>query len=120
MGSMSEPLPFAVLHVDDVHGAAETTAEAAVPAHQLRQHPVERGALRDRVPVRTVSAREVIVVAQCRTHADSHGLLADVEVERRGNAALQEEVVASLLKPADEQHTPIHIAQRRHVVARRF
>ena len=52
----------AVLDVDEVHRAAETTAEAAVAPHQLRHDAPERRALRDRVPVRAVVAVDRVVV----------------------------------------------------------
>ncbi len=58
----------------------EPAAQAAVAAHQLGHHALERRALRDRVAVRAMVAVHGVVVAQRAAHAGGDALLPDAEV----------------------------------------
>ena len=84
----------AVLGVDQVHRPAEPPAEPGVAAHQLGHRALERGALRDRVPVRAVPRVDGVVVAQLGAHGRGDPLLAHAEVDQAVH-------LVGLLEPAD-------------------
>ena len=94
----------AVLDVDEVHRAAQTAAEAAVPAHQLGHDATERCALRDRVAVRTVAAVHGVVGSQLPAHADRHSLLADAQVHETVHLVGAGQLADALLEDADPPH----------------
>ncbi len=94
----------AVLDVDEVHRAAEPAAQPAVAPHQLRHHPLERRALRDRVPVRAVPRVHGVVVAQLRAHRRGDALLPDAEVDQPVDLVGALERADPLLEQPDPPH----------------
>ena len=96
----------AVLGVDDVHRPAEPAAEPGVASHQLRHQTVERRALRDRVPVRSVARVHGVVVAELRAHRRGDALLPDAEVDQAGHLAAAGERADLLLEQPDPPHRP--------------
>jgi hypothetical protein len=94
----------AVLDVDQVHRAAKAAAEAAFAAHQLRHHRVERGALRDRVPVRAVAAVDRVVVPELPADGRRHSLLADAQVDQAVDLVGPLELPDPLLEHPDPPH----------------
>ena len=105
----------AVLDVDEVHRAAEPAAEPVVAPHQLREHAVERRALRDRMPVRPVPRVDGVVVAQLRAHRRRDALLAHAQVDE----AVHLVGALELADPLLEQPDPPHRREQVRVPARR-
>src|SRR6056297_945708 len=97
----------AVLLVGDVHAPALATAVAVAAPEQLREHPVQRSALRDAVAVAAVGAGDRVLAAQRLAHADRHRLLAGVHVRQAGHARGEIEVVGVLLEHPDALHLPV-------------
>ena len=93
-----------VLDVDEVHRAAEPTAEPAVAPHQLGHRALERRALRDRVAVRAVARVDGVAVAQLRAHCGGDALLPDAEVDQPVDLVGAREPPDPLLEQADPPH----------------
>src|SRR5262249_12027982 len=73
----------------------------------LRHHRPELDALRDRVAVPAVRARDPVVLAEVEADARRDGLLARIEMEEAGHAARLRELVQRLLERADRAHGPV-------------
>ena len=93
-----------MLDVDQVHRPAEAAAEAAVAAHQLRHHRVERRALGDRVPVGAVAAVHRVVGPELRADARRDALLADAQVDQAVHLVGPLELADALLEDPDPPH----------------
>ena len=94
----------AVLHVDEVHRAAEPATQPAVAPHQLCHRALERRALRDRVAVRPVARVHGVVVAQLRAHRRGDALLPDAEVDQPVDLVGARELADPLLEQPDPPH----------------
>ena len=94
----------AVLHVDEVHRAAEPAAQPAVAPHQLGHRPLQRRALRDRVTVRAVPGVDGVVVPQLRAHGRGDALLTDAEVDQPVDLVGALELGDPLLEQPDPPH----------------
>ncbi len=94
----------AVLDVHEVHRASEPSAETAVATHQLRQHPLGRRALRERVSVRAVAGVDGVVRPQLPADPDRHALLADAQMHQPVHVVGPRERADPLLEDADPPH----------------
>ena len=64
-------------------------------------------ALGDAVAVPAMGAGDVILRPQMRAHADRSGLLAGIEMDKTGDAALRELFLHPFLEAADRRHVAI-------------
>ena len=87
-----------VLDVGDVHRAALAAHQPVRPAEQLRVERAHRRAARQRVVVAAVRRERVVVVAHRRGEPGRDRLLADAEVGRAADEALEEQLLGPRLE----------------------
>src|SRR3989442_9053321 len=97
------------LGIRDVHGAALAPAVARLLAQQLREHPVDRGALGQAVAVAAVGAGDEVVPAQGLADPDGYGLFPYIKVGHAGHLGALVELVDLLVEGANLGHLAVHV-----------
>jgi len=98
--------------VGDVHGPAETPADAGGPSHQLGEHAGHVEPLGHHVAVPAVRRGDHVVGAQLRAHADGHRLLADRQVHEAGHDAVAVQDRGAGLELPDPAHLAVAVELR--------
>ena len=101
----------ALVEIGDVHRAALAAAQPGLLGEQLLHHPGRVAALGDAVAVPAMGAGDVVLRPEMRADADRGGLLAGIEMDKAGNAALRELLLHPLLEAADRRHVAIGLEQ---------
>ena len=97
----------AAVEIGDVHRPALAAAQPAFLGEQLLHHQNRVAALGDAVAVPAMGAGDVVLRPEMRAHADGRSLLAGIEVDKPGDAALRELFLHALLEAADRDHVAI-------------
>ena len=96
------------LDVGDVHRAALAAHQPAGATEQLRVERPHRRAAREGVVVAAIRREGVVVVAHRGREPGGHRLLADPEMRRTADEALEEELLRPLLEEPALDHRPVH------------
>src|SRR5262249_39192560 len=94
----------AVFDIGDVHRTPLSACDAAAPTKQLRHQTTRFHSLRQRVPVSSVMAEDLVIRLQHGDHAHRDSLLPDRNVDGPGDLALFVCAVGRLFEAADGEH----------------
>jgi hypothetical protein len=85
-----------------VHGAAASAVASGGLAGQFGEQQPRRHALRQRVAVSSVRARNPVVPPEVRHHAGGHSLLADIEVRETGDLPIPDHYLECQFRLANQ------------------
>ena len=91
-----------------MHRAAFAFAKTVDFAEDFGHGPFYVAAFRDRVPVRTVAARDAVVIPQCSAGADRDRFLANIRVCRSDQFARRVDLDYRLFEVSNAAHSSIH------------